>query len=131
MFTENPPKSKDFTLNRSGWYLMILAKFKKKKKILPNQKFGSVRPKDLCVCCLLVFFPSSFFFHSSPDLNLRLYSPYFTISVSKIQNFQLLIGHTPLRHTLFVCKRAIGADAPPNHPPMSKTDVQPCVVLVY
>ena len=30
-----------------------------------------------------------------------------------------------------VCKHAIGADAPPNHPPMSKTDVQPSVVLVY
>ena len=90
---------------------MILAKFK--KKISQMQNLGQLGPKN-CV-----------FFNSSPDLNLHLYSPYCTISVSKIQNFQLLRGHTPPTPP-FVRKRAIGADAPPNHPPMSKTDVQPC-----
>ena len=67
--------------------------------------------RGVCVC-LFAFFPSfffflsfspffPFFFYSSPDLNLHLY-PYCTISVSKIQNFQLLRGHIPLRHPLCV-----------------------------
>ena len=53
MFTKNQPKSKDFDLNWNGWFLMILAKFK--KKILPNGKFGSVRPKELCVYVFFFF----------------------------------------------------------------------------
>ena len=35
--------------------------------------------------------------------------------------------HSP-QTPLCVCKRAIDLDAPPTHPPMSKTDVRPCVV---
>ena len=48
----------------------------------------------------------------------------------KYKIFSFWEGTSP-SDTPCVCKHAIGADAPPNHPPMSKTDVQPSVVLVY
>ena len=44
------------------------------QKFVPNEKFGPVSPKELCVCLHVfsVFFPFPFFFYSWPDLNLRL-----------------------------------------------------------
>ena len=36
--------------------------------------------------------------------------------LQKYTIFQLLKGHIPPRTSPCVCKRAIGADAPPNHP---------------
>ena len=140
MFTEIQPKSKDFALNQNCWFLMILAKFY--QKFFPNAKFGPVRPKELCVFFLCVFpllLLLLLFFYSSPDLNFAYISHiYYKISVSKIQHFQLLIGHIPLRHPLcHVCKRAIDADAPPNSPPpivedgcTAMTAGQPCVAVV-
>ena len=52
----------------------------------------------------LPFSPLFFFFYSSPDLNLHLYSILhdFSFKNIKIQNFQLLRGHIPLRHPLCV-----------------------------
>ena len=52
------------------------------------------------------FFPFSFFlflfFFTHRLIWICTYIPYCTISVSKIQNFQLLRGHIPLRHPLCV-----------------------------
>ena len=72
-----------------------------------------------CFCFCFFFFPSFFFsfFLFSPFFSFFLFFflliawskfalqcdiPYCTISVSKIQNFQLLRGHIPLRHPLCV-----------------------------
>ena len=86
MFTEIQPKSTDFALKSERLIFNDLAK--NYQKFLPNAKFGSVRPKGVCVCvfaCIYVFFFFfSFFlffffsflfflFYSWPDLNLRLY----------------------------------------------------------
>ena len=70
------------------------------------------------------------FFYSSPDLNLLLYSILHDFSFKNTKFSASERAHTPQTPPC-VCKHAIGADAPPNHPPMSKTDVQPSVVLVY
>ena len=96
MFTEIQPKSKDSALNRNCWFLMILAKFY--RKLIPNAKFGPVRPKELCVFFLCVS-PSFFcyFVFTHRLIYIFAYIPhiYYKIPVSKIQHFQLLIGHIP------------------------------------
>ena len=130
MFTEIQPKSKDSALNRNCWFLMILAKFY--QKFLPNAKFGPVRPKELCVFFLSVS-PSFFcyFVFTHRLIYIFAYIPhiYYRISVSKIQHFQLLIGHipqTPPMPCVQACNwrwRSTKFTIPP--PPLSKTGVQP------
>ena len=94
----------------------------------------------VCFCVVFFFFPFFFFFF--------LFSPFFPFFLliawskfalifhiarfqfQKYKIFSFWEGTSP-SDTPCVCKHAIGADAPLNHPPMSKTDVQPSVVLVY
>ena len=148
MFTEIQTKSKDFAQNQNGWFFNDSNKIV--KKFSQMQNLGQLGPENcrayvffawcgfvclfVCFCFpLLLFFLSFFlfffFFYSSPDLNLHWYSILHDFSFKNTKFSASEIAH-PLRHPC-VCKYAIGADAPPNHPPMSKTDVQPSVVLVY
>ena len=84
--------------------------------ISQNAKFWSVRPKELC---FLLIACSNF----APSKN----SPNCTIPVS-IQFQKYKYNFSPLHppQTPSVRASAIGADAPPNHPSMSKTDLRPC-----
>ena len=74
---------------------MILAKFY--QKFLPSAKFGPVRPKELCVFFLCVSPSFCYFVFTHRLIYIFAYIPhiYNKISVSKIQHFQLLIGHIP------------------------------------
>ena len=142
MCTEIQPNSKDFALNQNGWFLMILAKFD--QKFLPNAKFGAVRSKELCVCFVAFFFIFPFFFFffffftHIPHIAQFQFQTYIIFSFWEGTSPETpcvckrAVGaDAPIAHTPCVCKRAICSDTPPNHSPMSKTDVQPCVVLVY
>ena len=95
MFTEIQTKSKDFAQNQNGWFFNDSSKIV--KKFSQMQNLGQLGPEYCrayvffawCVYfCLFVclfspffffflfplFFLFSFFFYSSPDLNLHLYS---------------------------------------------------------
>ena len=79
-----------------------------------------------------LFFPffSFFFFLLIAWSKFALIFHIARFQFQKYKIFSFWEGTSP-SDTPCVCKHAIGADAPPNHPPMSKTDVQPSVVLVY
>ena len=105
----------------------------KVQKNLPNATFGSVRLKELCVFFACFFFFFFFLLIAWSKFVICAYVPHiarFQFQKYKIFSFWECTHPSDIP---FVCKRAIGADAPPNHPPMSKTDinVQPCVILVY
>ena len=126
------------------WIVNNIVTFKLcSQKFKPNQKILlKIRTADFLMILAKNFSSSSFF------LSFFLFSPFFLffllIAWSKFalifhiarfqfqeyKNFSFWEGTSP-SDTPCVCKYAIGADAPPNHPPMSKTDVQPSVVLVY
>ena len=92
MFTEIQTKSNDFAQNQNGWFFNDSSKIV--KKFSQMQNLGQLGPENcrayvfFCVVffclfvCLFVFlsfflsFPPffSFFFYSSPDLDLHLYS---------------------------------------------------------
>ena len=142
MFTEIQTKSKDFAQNQNGWFFNDSSKIV--KKILQMQNLGQLGPENCraytCMCFLRgVFFFSSFFFFPPFFLFFFLliawskFALIFHIARFQFQKYKIFSfweGTSP-SDTPCVCKHAIGADAPPNHPPMSKTDVQPSVVLVY
>ena len=90
-------------------------------------------------CFCFLFFPLLFFFLFPPFPPFFLliawskFALIFHIARFQFQKYTIFSfweGTSP-SDTPCVWKHAIGADAPPNHPPMSKTDVQPSVVLVY
>ena len=89
MFTEIQTKSKDFAQNQNGWFFNDSSKIV--KKFSQMQNLGQLGPENcrayvffawcFLFVCLFVFFLSfflppffSFFFYSSPDLDLHLYS---------------------------------------------------------
>ena len=158
MLTEIQPKSKDVAQNQNGWFFNDSGKIV--KKFSQMQNLGQLGPENcrayvffswFFVCLFVLFcfcsfvfpflfsfyfspFPPVFFFYffySSPDLNLHLYSILHDFSFKNTKFSASERAHPPHTDTPCVCKHAIGADTPPNHPPMSKTDVQPSVVLVY
>ena len=142
MFTEIQTKSKYFAQNQNGWFFNDSSKIV--KKFSQMQNLGQLGPENcrayvfFAWCLFVCFFPSFFFPFFSFFLFFLLiawskFALIFHIARFQFQKykiFQLLRGHIP-SDTPCVCKHAIGADAPPNHPPMLKTDVQPSVVLVY
>ena len=143
MFTEIQTKSKDFAQNQNGWFSNDSNKIV--KKFSQMQNLGRLGPENcrayvffswcFFVFCLFVFF-LSFFFPLLSFFLLIAWSKFaliFHIARFQFQKYKIFSfseGTSP-SDTPCVCKHAIGADAPPNHPPMSKTDVQPSVVLVY
>ena len=156
MFTEIQPKSKDFAQNQNGWFLNDSSNFVKKFSRMQN--LGQLGPENciayvffaclfvclfVCLVCFVLFlffvFPLlfSFFFPLPPPFFLLIawskFALIFHIARFQFQKYTIFSfweGTSP-SDTPCVCNHAIGADAPPNHPPMSKTDVQPSVVLVY
>ena len=146
MFTEIQTKSKDFAQNQNGWFFNDSSKIV--KKFSQMQNLGQLGPENCrayvffawCFFCLFVclfflsffppFFPFFFFFLLIAWSRFALIFHIARFQFQKYKIFSFWEGTSP-SDTPCVCKHAIGADAPPNHPPMSKTDVQPSVVLVY
>ena len=149
MFTEIQTKSKDFAQNQNGWFFNDSSKIV--KKFSQMQNLGQLGPENCrayvffawCVFCfvLFCFFCFPFFFFS---FFFPLFSFFFLLiawskfaltfhiarfQFQKCKIFSFWEGISP-SDTPCVSKHASGADAPPTHPPMSKTDVQPSVVLV-
>ena len=143
MLTKIQPKSKDFVLNQNGWFLMILATFHQKflqnakfgpVKLKELCVFLACFFVCLFVClfCFVVvvvvvvffifplFFFSFFLFFKLFFLLVALIyicayvPPYYTISVSKIRNFQLLRGYIPLRHPQEADPRFVFKEGRPN-----------------
>ena len=151
MFTEIQTKSKDFAQNQNSCFFNNSSKIV--KKFSQMQNLGQLGPENCrayvffawCVgfffwfCFLFVFpfFFFSFFFPFFLFFFLLIawsnFALIFHIARFQFQKYKIVSfweGTSP-SDTPCVCKHATGADAPPNHPPMSKTDVQPSVVLVY
>ena len=150
MFTEIQTKSKDFAQNQNGWFFNDSSKIV--KEFSQKQNLGQLGPENCrayvffewCVCVGFFFFFFFLFFFFL--CFFPLFSPFFFLLIAwskfalifhiarfqfqKYKIFSFWEGTSP-SDTPCVCKHAIGADAPPNHPPMSKTDVLPFVVLVY
>ena len=132
MFTEIQTKSKDFAQNQNGWFFNDSSKIV--KKFSQMQNLGQLGPENCRAYVFFSFFlsfPFFFFFFlliAWPKFALIFHIARFQFQKYKIFSFWEV---TSPSDTPCVCKHAIGADAPPNHPPMSKTDVQPSVVLVY
>ena len=94
------------------------------------------RPPPLCRCW---YFQTPSVVHCM-NATASAQSPKFCTKFLPANNFCQLLRVTRKRSCTFgminrgcleLATSPIGADAPPNHPPMTKTDVQPCVVLVY
>ena len=155
MFTEIQTNSKDFAQNQNGWFFNDSSKIV--KKFSQMQNLGQLGPDNcrayvffawcvcvgcVCVCVCFRLFSPSFFLSFFPFfLSFFFFLPIawskfaliFHIARFQFQKYKIFSfweGTSP-SDTPCVCKHAIGADAPPNHTPMSKTDVQPSVVLVY
>ena len=139
MFTEIQTKSKYFAQNQNGWFFNESSKIV--KKFSQMQNLGQLGPENcrayvffawcLLLLLLLLFFLSlfisfyplfSFFSYSSPDLNLHLYSILHDFSFKNTKFSASERAHPP---QIPPCTHQI------TPPPMSKTDVQPSVVLVY
>ena len=146
MFTEIQTTSKEFAQNQNGWFFNDSSKIV--KKLSQMQNLGQLGPENcrtyvfFCVVCVCVcvfssssssFFFPLFFLFISLLIAWSKFALIFHIARLQFQKYKIFSfweGTSP-SDTPCVCKHAIGADAPPNHPPMSKTDVQPSVVLVY
>ena len=128
MFTEIQTKSKDFAQNQNGWFFNDSSKIV--KKFSQMQNLGQLGPEN---CRAYVFFAWCFFFFFFLLIAWSKFALIFHIARFQFQKYKIFSfwEGTPPSDTPCVCKHAIGADAPPNHPPMSKTDVQPSVLLVY
>ena len=118
MFTQIQTKSKDLLKIRNGWFFNDSSKIV--KQFSQMQNLGQLGPENcrayvffawffclfvfvfvMVFFCLFVCFVC-FFLVTHCLILICTYIPYCTISVSKIQNFQLLRGHIPLRHPLCV-----------------------------
>ena len=141
MFTKIQTKSKDFAQNQNGWFFNDSSKIV--KKFSQMQNLGQLGPeRTVGPMCFLrgvfffFFFPFFFFFLPPLFFLLFAWSKFaliFHIARFQFQKYKIFSfwEGTASSDTPCVCKHAIGAVASPNHPPMSKTDVQPSVVLVY
>ena len=149
LFTEIQTKSKDFAQNQNGLFFFNDSSKIGKKKFSQMQNLGQLGPENCRAYVFFAwcfFFPSFFFFLSFFPLFSFFFSFLFFLLIawSKFALIFHIARFQFQKHKIFsfwectspsdtpcVCKHAIGADAPPNHPPMSKTGVQPSVVLVY
>ena len=139
-------KSKDFAQNQNGWFLNDSSKIVKKFskcKIWVSKVQRTVGPMCLLLGVFLFlflffvfffllfflsFFPLFSFFFFFLLIAWSKFALIFHIARFQFQKYKFFSfweGTSP-SDTPCVCKHA-----PPNHPPMSKTDVQPSVVLVY
>ena len=139
MFTKIQPKSKGFAQNQNGWFFSDSSKIV--KKFSQMQNLGQWGPENCrayvffaCfVFVFVLFFFLLFFFLFFLLIAWSKFALIFHIARFQFQKYKIFSfweGTSP-SDTPCVRKHAIGADAPPTHPPMSKTDVQPSVVLVY